>query len=40
MPAEQQLRTIGYGETQPISTDPSPEAQALNRRVTFVVLEP
>jgi OOP family OmpA-OmpF porin len=35
-----QLRTIGYGETRPLSTDPSPEAQALNRRVTFVVQEP
>ncbi len=39
IPAEQ-LRTQGYGETRPLSTDPSPEAQALNRRVSFVVLEP
>ena len=31
-----QLRAVGYGETRPITTDPSPEAQKVNRRVTLV----
>jgi OOP family OmpA-OmpF porin len=34
VPAEQ-LRTEGLGEDQPLTTDPSREAQALNRRVTL-----
>ena len=34
VPAEQ-LRTEGLGEDQPLSTHPSREAQALNRRVTL-----
>jgi OmpA-OmpF porin, OOP family len=34
VPAEQ-LRTEGLGEDQPITTDPSRVAQALNRRVTL-----
>jgi outer membrane protein OmpA-like peptidoglycan-associated protein len=33
---EDQLRTVGYGESRPLSTDPSPEAQRMNRRVTLV----
>jgi OOP family OmpA-OmpF porin len=36
VPAEQ-LRTEGLGEDQPLTTDPSLEAQALNRRVTLRV---
>jgi OOP family OmpA-OmpF porin len=35
VPAEQ-LRIVGYGESRPITTDPSPEAQKVNRRVTLV----
>ena len=35
VPADQ-LRAVGYGESRPITTDPSPEAQKLNRRVTLV----
>jgi outer membrane protein OmpA-like peptidoglycan-associated protein len=35
VPAEQ-LRAVGYGESRPLTTDPSPEAQKLNRRVTLV----
>jgi len=35
VPAEQ-LRAVGYGESRPITTDPSPEAQKVNRRVTLV----
>lgn len=34
VPAEQ-LRTEGFGESRPLTTDPSPEAQALNRRITL-----
>ena len=34
IPAEQ-LRVEGHGEDQPLTTDPSREAQALNRRVTL-----
>jgi OOP family OmpA-OmpF porin len=30
-----QLRTEGFGESRPLTTDRSPEAQALNRRVTL-----
>ena len=35
VPAEQ-LKVVGYGSSRPISTDPSPEAQRVNRRVTLV----
>jgi len=35
VPADQ-LRAVGYGESRPITTDPSPEAQKVNRRVTLV----
>ena len=35
VPAEQ-LRTVGYGASRPLTTDPSPEAQKTNRRVTLV----
>jgi OmpA-OmpF porin, OOP family len=31
-----QLRAVGYGESRPITTDASPEAQKVNRRVTLV----
>ena len=31
-----QLRVVGYGESRPITTDPSAEAQKVNRRVTLV----
>lgn len=31
-----QLRAVGFGETRPITTDPSAEAQKVNRRVTLV----
>jgi OOP family OmpA-OmpF porin len=34
VPAEQ-LRTEGFGESRPLTTDPSPEAQELNRRITL-----
>jgi outer membrane protein OmpA-like peptidoglycan-associated protein len=36
VPAEQ-LRVEGFGEDQPLTTDPSREAQVLNRRVTLRV---
>jgi OOP family OmpA-OmpF porin len=35
VPAEQ-LRVVGYGESRPLTTDPSPGAQKVNRRVTLV----
>jgi outer membrane protein OmpA-like peptidoglycan-associated protein len=35
VPADQ-LRAVGYGETRPLTSDPSPEAQKMNRRVTLV----
>jgi outer membrane protein OmpA-like peptidoglycan-associated protein len=35
VPADQ-LRTVGYGESRPLSTDASPEAQKMNRLVTLV----
>ncbi len=31
-----QLRAVGYGESRPLTTDPSEEAQKVNRRVTLV----
>lgn len=31
-----QLRAVGYGESRPITTDASAEAQKVNRRVTLV----
>ncbi len=31
------LRAVGYGATRPLSREATPEAQALNRRVTLVV---
>jgi OOP family OmpA-OmpF porin len=31
-----QLRAVGFGETRPITTDASAEAQKVNRRVTLV----
>jgi OOP family OmpA-OmpF porin len=34
VPADQ-LRIEGFGEDHPLTTDPSPEAQARNRRVTL-----
>jgi hypothetical protein len=39
VPAEQ-LRTEGLGESRPVTTDPSPEAQARNRRITLRVGPP
>lgn len=36
----EQLGTIGFGESRPLTTDLSEAAQALNRRVTFRLLEP
>jgi len=35
--AADRLSTVGYGSTRPLTTNPSPSAQALNRRVTLVV---
>ena len=35
IPAEQ-LKAVGYGATRPLSDDPSPAAQKVNRRVTLV----
>jgi OOP family OmpA-OmpF porin len=35
--AADRLSTVGYGSTRPLTTDPSPNAQAINRRVTLVV---
>jgi len=34
--AADRLSTVGYGSTRPLTTDPSPGAQAMNRRVTLV----
>ena len=31
------LKAVGYGATRPLSREATPEAQALNRRVTLVV---
>ena len=31
-----QLKVVGYGSSRPLTTDPSPEAQKVNRRVTLV----
>ncbi len=39
VPAEQ-LRTEGLGESRPVTTDPSPDAQARNRRITLRVGPP
>jgi OOP family OmpA-OmpF porin len=35
--AADRLSTVGYGSSRPLTTDPSPSAQAMNRRVTLVV---
>ena len=35
--AADRLTTVGYGSSRPLTTDPSPTAQAINRRVTLVV---
>ena len=35
--APERLTTVGYGSTRPLTTDPSPATQAMNRRVTLVV---
>jgi OOP family OmpA-OmpF porin len=35
IPADQ-LKAVGFGESRPITTDPSPAAQKVNRRVTLV----
>ena len=35
--AEDRLSTVGYGSSRPLTTNPSPSAQAINRRVTLVV---
>jgi OmpA-OmpF porin, OOP family len=35
--AADRLTTVGYGSSRPLTTDPSPAAQAINRRVTLVV---
>jgi OmpA-OmpF porin, OOP family len=35
--AADRLTTVGYGSSRPLTTDPSPTAQAMNRRVTLVV---
>jgi OOP family OmpA-OmpF porin len=35
--AEDRLTTVGYGSSRPLTTDPSPASQAINRRVTLVV---
>jgi len=37
--APERLTTVGYGSSRPLTTDPSPAAQAMNRRVTLVVKE-
>lgn len=34
------LEHVGYGETRPVTDDPTPNGQALNRRVEFTILEP
>ena len=34
---EKRITTIGYGNTQPITTNDSPKSKALNRRVEFIV---
>jgi outer membrane protein OmpA-like peptidoglycan-associated protein len=35
LPAEQ-LKAVGYGSTRPLTNDPSPAAQKVNRRITLV----
>jgi OOP family OmpA-OmpF porin len=35
--AADRLTTVGYGSSRPLTTDPSPAAQGINRRVTLVV---
>jgi len=37
--ASDRLSTAGYGSSRPLTTNPSPAAQAINRRVTLVVKE-
>lgn len=33
------LSTVGYGESQPITTNETPEGQAMNRRVVLIILD-
>jgi OOP family OmpA-OmpF porin len=35
--AADRLTAVGYGSSRPLTTDPSPKAQAMNRRVNLVV---
>jgi outer membrane protein OmpA-like peptidoglycan-associated protein len=35
VPAEQ-VKAVGYGSSRPLTSDPSPDAQKVNRRVTLV----
>jgi len=37
--AADRLSTVGYGSSRPLTTNPSPAAQAINRRVTLIVKE-
>jgi outer membrane protein OmpA-like peptidoglycan-associated protein len=37
--AADRLSTLGYGSSHPLTTNPSPSAQAINRRVTLIVKE-
>ena len=35
----ERLEAVGYGETEPIDTNKTPEGKAANRRVEFTILE-
>lgn len=37
--AAERMETVGYGATRPVTTENTPEAQAMNRRVDFVVVK-
>ena len=36
--AGSRIRTVGFGETQPIATNDTPEGKAANRRVEIIVV--
>ena len=36
----ERLQTVGYGESNPVATNDTPEGRALNRRVELLVLNP